>query len=110
MASTAPRKKYEFKNGLDSDVKAKMMEDSLYDSWDLAQLIAACKIAEKGLKVSKKSYMAAAAEVLDSVASLHSVAGNEPWQHVRHNPRNRLPSLPRLSNLAWKTANGLMPV
>ena len=109
LESTAPVQKYQFKNGLDSDVKAKMMEDPLYDSWDLAKLIAACKVAEKGLKVSKKSFLAAAAENLDTDASLHSATDNAPWQQVKRKskkPKNAKGAKPEFGKKnKWSNAN-----
>ena len=109
LESTAPMQKYQFKNGLDSDVKAKMMEDPLYDSWDLAKLIAACKVAEKGLKVSKKSFLAAAAENLDTDASLHSATDNAPWQQVKRKskkPKNAKGAKPEFGKKnKWSNAN-----
>ena len=109
LESTAPMQKYQFKNGLDSDVKAKMMEDPLYDSWDLAKLIAACKVAEKGLKVSKKSFLASAAENLDTDASLHSATDNAPWQQVKRKskkPKNAKGAKPEFGKKnKWSNAN-----
>jgi hypothetical protein len=65
---------FQFNQGLDAKVKAKVMSDPAHGDWDSSQLIAAAKTASKGLSVSKQVSLAALAESDEEDATL-SYAG-----------------------------------